>query len=283
MAGHPITWKIVVMRVAAAFLGIVGAGAGYFWFYHMGPWRRVHDPAWYARQSNAAWWDECQKCIRRSGWPHDTPVGEFGDRQWVEWIMSHIQAGDDITSCRAGHKNSALRKMTNQDVGGSAAAWLAWWDQNKSKSQEEWIYEGFRRYGIELQAPLTQSNIIALLRITAYTDDEKCRVPSYVQYNAFRWLRDSDFDPEAFPVEHLHSKDLGDVFQGLLRFAKRSGMFPKSDGVGVLNLGKPIDDPGPGPPVTSTSFQVAANAIVFVPIAMASLLFWRSFRLRKRE
>jgi hypothetical protein len=141
MSAHRFRWKIALLRVAGAVLGVAGLVAGYFWFYHWGPMRRVEDPVWFRRHSNAALWEEYQVCVHRSGWTHDGfgIVGRWGDRQWGEWIINHIQPGEDIQTCAAGHKAHALRYLTNQDAGESAAAWLSWWEQNKSKSQEDWI------------------------------------------------------------------------------------------------------------------------------------------------
>ncbi len=197
--------------------------------------------------------------------------------------MNHIQPDDDIASCRAGHKSSALRMMTNQDAGDSAAGWLAWWEHNELKSEEDWIRDGFRKHGVEVQTPLTQSNIVALLKMTEHTDEEKCGAPSYVQYNAFRWLRDSDFDPHSFDVEALHSEDGSELLQGLIRFAKRSGRSPKDDCLGVLNLGKPPTTYGFHSPMSMPSFQIVANMIVFVPLCTGLLLLWLSCRVAKQD
>ncbi len=76
-------WKAVLMRVAGALLVIAGLGAGYFWFYHIGPYRRLYDPEWLRQHSDVACWDESQECIHRFGWYHDAMVGRYGDKQWL--------------------------------------------------------------------------------------------------------------------------------------------------------------------------------------------------------
>lgn len=197
--------------------------------------------------------------------------------------MNHIQPREDISSCFAGHKSSALRKLTNQDAGDTAEAWLAWWERNKSKTQEDWIREGFRKYGIEIEKPLTRSNVIALLKMTPSLDEEKSKVPSYVQYNAFRWLRDSDFDPATFTVEDLSSPDGDEVLQGLIRFSRLSGVYPKYEGLGVLRLGKPPEESHLMPEMATLKFRLMMDALIFGPVCIGALLFWMSFRLRRRE
>jgi hypothetical protein len=184
--------------------------------------------------------------------------------------------------------------MTNQDER-DAAAWLAWWEHNKSKSQEDWIRDGFQKHGVELQTPLTPSNMLALLKMAGCTDpalgDEEesqappkeSQVPHYVRYNAFRWLRDSDFDPYSFRVEDLPAKGGKEVLQGLLRLAAAQAVLPKDDGLGVLNLGRPPHAPGEPPAAATLSFQLVANVIIFVPLGAGLLLFWGSFAVRKRK
>ncbi len=276
-------WKIVILRVVAAALVIFGLATGYYWFYYMGPLRCWYDPVWFHQHSYAASWDLCQKCIHRSGWYHDTIVGSCGDKFWVEWITNHIRPNEPISDCTAGHKDTALRQMTNQDAGNTAEAWLAWWERNKSKSQKDWIRDGFRERGLELENPPTKSNIVALLKLTPYQDEEKCGAPSYVQYNAFRWLRDSDFDPSTFTVDDLSSKDGNDVLQGLIRFSRLTGVYPKDDGVGVLDLGNPLERYFYPPAMSTPGFQLLANAIIFLPLCTGLFLFWISFRMRKRS
>jgi hypothetical protein len=277
-----VRWKIVLMRVIGATLVVSGLVAGYYWFYVFAPMRRMYDPAWYVRHSHTAYWEECQSGLNRYGWDHDSGhlVGRFGDKQFFQRIISKVKPDDDIESCSVGHKHAALSLMTNQDAG-DAAGWLAWWEENKSKSQEDWIRDGFRKFSIDVQSPLTPSNIIALLKITQTTDKKKCDVPNYVQYNAFRWLRDSDFDPRKFSLKDIPATDGDAVLQGLVHFAQRSGEFPKNDGLGILCLGKPPDTSHVAPQLAMPRFKAIANAIVFVPLCSGLLLLWASFRRRK--
>jgi hypothetical protein len=278
-------WKIALLRIVGIPLCIIGLVAGYFWFYHWGPMRRVFDPAWYRQHSEAAYWEEYQECVRRSGWTHDGGfiVGRLGDKRWVQWIMDHVRSDDDLLGCRAGHKDHALRFLTNQDAGHSAADWRAWWEQNKSKSQEDWVREGFHNYGVDLHTPLTPANTIALLKLAAYTERQKDSAPDYVQYNAFRWLRDSDFDPEKLAIKDIPTKDADRVLQGLVRFARLSGKHPKSDGVGVLNLGEQPKYADYPPIISTLRFRILANMLIFGSFGAGLLLLLASFRLKRRK
>jgi hypothetical protein len=278
-------WRIPLLRIIGAVLCLAGLTAGYFWFYHWGPFQRIYDPSWFRRHSDVAQWEEYQACVRRSGWTHDGAwiVGRSGNKQWVDWIVDHAHSDDDLIGCSAGHKDHGLRFLTNQDAGTSAAAWHAWWEQNKTKSQEDWIREGFRKYDIDLQTPLTPANTIALLKLAARTDEQKGGSPDYIQYNAFRWLRDSDFNPEEFAVKDIPAKDADRVLQGLVRFSRLSGEHSKYDGIGVLNLGEPYTPYDSRPPMLEPEFQILVNAVIFVPLCAALLLLWLSFRLNRKK
>lgn len=274
-------WKLISIRAASLFLGVVGLSMAYFWYYQLGPMRRVYDPEWSRQHSQVAWWEEYQQCVERSGWDHDGfyNVGRCGDKRWVQWIMEHIQPGDDIVSCRAGHKSHGLRYLTNQDVGDTAEAWLAWWKENQSKSQEEWIREGFRKVGIELKEPLTQANIIALLKLTADPGKKDNAPRDYVEYNAFRWLRDSDFDPAKFAVKDLPAKDGDQVLQGLVQFAHLSGEHPKYRRLGVLSLGEPPWESHLRWDISTPRVKTLVNLAIFIPMVIGLFLFLASFRV----
>ena len=285
MSGKRLGWKIALLRIVGIILGTAGLAAGYFWFFYWGPLRHFCDPAWGRQHSEAAIWDECQICVHRSGWTHDVfaMVGMFGDKQWAQWIVDHVQSDDDFRGCNAGHKDHALRLLTNQDAGKSVADWRDWWERNKSKSQEDWIREGFPKYDVNLQTPLTPANTIALLKLAVYMEEKPASVPDYIQYNAFRWLRDSDFEPDKFTVKDMPADDADRVLHGLVRFARLSGESPKHEGVGVLKLGKPNTQYDFRPMMLEPSFQIMANAAIFVPLGTGLILLWLSFRLRHRE
>ena len=285
MSNRRFSWKIALMRIAGIVLGIAGIVAGYVWFFHWGPLRRILDPAWDRRHSETAHWEEFQACAARTGWTHDGgwTVGKSGDRQWVQRILDQVQSDDDLVGCCAGHKDLALRFLTNQDAGKSLANWRAWWEQNKAKSQEDWIREGFRKYDVDPQTPLTLANTIALLELATQVEEEKGGVPNYVQFNAFRWLRDSDFNPQTFSVKDIPARNADRVLHGLIRFASLSDQYPKYAGLGVLNLGKLYTQHDSRPVMLEPQYQLLANTVVFVPLCTGLLLLWLSFRPRGKE
>ena len=109
----------------------------YLWFYMMGPQRHALDRNWVRRHSTDAYWSKIKTSIHRLGWAHDDswPAGFYGDAEFMKSVMSHTHPDDDISSCAAGHRDSALCMISNHDLGADAAAWLKWWSENKSRSQ----------------------------------------------------------------------------------------------------------------------------------------------------
>src|SRR5262245_5475062 len=51
------------------------------------------------------------------------------------------------------HVWNALQAITNQDAGRSARDWRAWYDANKSKTQEQWILDGFAKQHFPVASP----------------------------------------------------------------------------------------------------------------------------------
>ncbi len=268
-------WRAVV-RILAVLLILPSAGLAYYWFYTMAPIRHKLDPDWYRRHSAQEYWDEVKTGIRRSGWGHDDPVGAFADAEFMAWAMSQIGSGDDISSCSAGHRDSDFREITNQDPGESAAEWLAWWKGNASKSQEEWIRDGFTPYGVTVRIPPSEADAMPLLTLLGnVSTDGPNRIPYFVKYNAFRWLRDSDFNPVAFAISHVTDSTPAEIKTGLLEYLRQERTFPTRDHVGELRFAE-NEDPYADrflPAMLQPRFKAGVYGIVFgLPCLSAALI-----------
>jgi len=194
--------------------------------------------------------------------------------------MAHVTRGEDM-GCfgRLCHSATAMCYITNQDLGEDAEAWFDWWVKNKSKSQEEWIADGFRHRGIEIDVPPSADQMPALLKLLGNSDtNESGGIPEYVKYNAFRCLRESDFDPVRYAISNRpFSKD---VELGLLEFGRLQRRSATPSGVGVLSLGKTNDECNGDaiPAMLTPKFQFVAYSLVFTPLFLgAGFLLW-SFR-----
>jgi len=260
-----------LLRGIGVVLLFLGVALGTTWFYFMGPLRNVIDPLWLEAHSEKRYWEEIETSTRRSVWNHDAfvLVGRFGNKDWVAWIMLRIHPGDDISDCAAGHKDEALKIMTNQEAGDSADAWLDWWAKNQSKSQEEWILEGFKLKGLELKTPLSKQNIHSLLRLIEQNKhiDKSGDHPLYrsLHWNAMRWLRDSDFNPTNFGRSDLPRENPDEVLRGLVEYSKLLGRFPKDSGLGVLPIGKPVETYDvPLPFILTREFKASVYGILIL-------------------
>lgn len=276
-------WR-AVCRAVATLLVVTGLFFGYGWFYKLAPSRRTLSPEWRSSHSEREYWREVQKGIHRGTWSHDDgfTVGRYGDASWAEWIMAHVTRGESM-GCfgRPCHSATAMRYITNQDVGDDADAWLDWWVRNKSKSQDEWIADGFRRRGLEIDVPPSADQVPALLGLLGSSaTNESASIPEHWEYNAFRCLRDSHFDPVGYAISRRPLS--GAVERGLLEYARLQRLWPAAGGVGVLSFGKTNDEcTGDALPAMLTpEFQVVAYSVVFTPLLLgAGFLAW-SFRKR---
>ena len=277
-------WRAVCRGIAAILL-LAALFCGYWWFYKLAPLRRTRSPEWYWSHSQQEYWREVQKGIHRGMWSHDDgfTVGRYGDKSWAEWIMAHVTRGESM-GCLGGcpcHSATAMRYITNQDAGEEADTWLDWWVKNKSKSQDEWIADGFRQRGFEIDVPPSPDQMPELLRLLGNSDtNESTGIPEHMQYNAFRCVRDSDFAPVEYAISNRPFS--ADVERGLLEYARLERLWPTSNEVGILSFGKTNDEckDYAVPAMLTPKFQFAAYSLVFIPLFLgAGFLAW-SFRKR---
>jgi hypothetical protein len=279
-------WRLLA-RLSGMFLILTGLFVAYWWLYKLAPARRTSDPDWLSRHSQREYWREVQIGIHRGMWRHDDgfAVGLYGDKAWADWIMNHVVPGASM-GCLGGepcHSATAMRFITNQDMGLDADAWLAWWEKNGSKSQEEWIAYGFNERGFKVAVPPRPEETPILLDLLGSSEtDESTAIPQHMKYNAFRCLRDSGFDPVAFALSN-RALSAG-IEQGLLEYAKRERQWPATAGIGILPFG---EDPGDWssehlPIMMTPQFQAAAYALMVATLGIGSGMIAWSFR-KKRE
>lgn len=279
-------YRNFVILAIGTLLIFVGAYAGYWWFYRLAPARRTLDPAWVLSHSQQEFWQEVQKGIHRGFWTHDDGfhVGRCGDKSWAEWIMTHTEPDTDM-HCFGPHSHSAtaMRYLTNQDAGESAKEWLIWWDTNKDKSQIEWISDGFKEHGVTVGLQPTPEQTEQLLALLSASDtDEENVVPTFVRYNAFRWLRDSGFQPAAHVVSQngLSAQQAA----GILEYERFLERWPIGCNVGILRPDTDSSDQlNYEIPLLTTRFQIGAHLAIWLPIILGICLVAWSLRKRLRN
>jgi hypothetical protein len=269
---------------------LVAAGlwAAYWWYYKLVPMRHLADPKWRAAHSESARWAEEQKNYTRTGASPDLcfrgdQIGFYGNKQWFLWLDERIRNPQGFRHC--GCTEYALALMTNRHVD----SWARWTDANRHRSQEEWIKDGFLDYGVTVHLPPAPDDTLALLRLLgrkswnflwAGPDGKKTpdSVPSYIHYNAYRWLRDSQFDPIQFATSNTTAAQEPDIATGLLNFSQWHAAYPGRDGTGVLTLLKPTprDSNFDLPPrIAKPGFLLTVNAIIAAFIISGATLLWR--------
>lgn len=264
----------------AVLLLLIGAYAAYWWFYKLAPVRRALDPIWHSSHSQQEYWVEVQGAIHSGVWMHDDgfTVGKFGDKSWAKWIMKKVKPGDSMNCFGSPcHSASSMSLITNQDIGDNADDWLEWWGKNWSKSQEEWIADGFHLKEVNIDVPPRPEQHLVLLALLGDSEpDEFYSVPRHLEYNAFRCLRDTGFDAVKFVIAN---KELSpEIERGLLRYAKFEHRWPSASNVGILpfanterdELGRPL------PRILGWQFQAVVYLLIFIPVLTGIALLVRS-------
>jgi len=254
--------------------------------------RHLANPDWCAAHSAQARWDEEQKNYRRLCASPDLcfrgdMIGYYGDKQWCLWLIDKMNGGGNFRVC--GCTETALMFMANR----YEQSWKNWANLHRGESQEEWIKDGFAQRGITVHLPPTLEDTLPLLGVLGHKTwntlwagpqgtNAPDAFPNYLQYNAFRWLRDSGFNQTAFAASNATTFTDDVVRIGLLQYTKWNAAYRIGDGVGVLAFGKAAHKERPfGPPLILKSwFQAVAWLLVIVPIvAGSSMLLGRKKRV----
>jgi hypothetical protein len=170
-----------------------------------------------------------------------------------------------------------------------ASSWEQWTDANRGRSQEEWIRDGFVDYGITVHLPPDPQDTLPLVRLLGRKNwnflsagpqgtNAPGAIPSYVHYNAYRWLRDSGFDPAKFASSNTTLVAESDVLGGLLRFCQWRAAYPGRDGLGVLAFGRNGTkdwESSMRPPIASGRVVAGVYAFIMISIIGGLILILR--------
>lgn len=287
----------VRFALAACGFMLVAAGltATYWWHYKLTPMRRLADPRWLTAHSEAARWKEDQEDYRRLGSSPDLcfrgdQIGFYGDKQWFLWLDERIRNPKSFRYC--GCTEYALALMANRHV----ESWAQWTDANRGCSQEEWIRDGFLKYGITAHLPPTSDDTLPLLRLLGRKSwnvlwsgpqgtNAPESVPSYIHYNAYRWLRDSGFEPSKFVTSNAALTAQSDITAGLLRYSQWRSAYPRRDGLGVLAFGAAggsSADFDMRPVISKPWVTVGVDSFIAASVIGGGILIWH-FTKRKAD
>ena len=288
-----MSWSRQNGRTIRNVVALLSIGCGlfiaYWWFYKLSPVRRLADPEWQARHSAKARWEEEQKKYHRLSASPDLcfagdRIGFYGNSRWCLWLINKIESAGSFRVC--GCTETALMMMANRHE----QDWNEWGDAHGHELQEEWIRDGFAQHQISVHLPPLPEDSVPLLEVLGHKtwhtlwngpqkDKEPDAFPRYLQYNAFRWLRDSDFDPVTFASSNPSALDSDLVKVGLLQYSKWNSAFPKKAGVGILAFGNSSDEDKDlfgTPSFVQPWFQIAAWLFILLPIlGGVAMLYWK--------
>lgn len=260
-------------------LVILGGAAALFWHYWLVPFKRSVDYEWQTQRTPKGWWPEVERKIKRFGLDHASSiyVGHYGDERWMEWVVKALDPNLPAGNCGQGqmHLPEAPYYISNQEPPGDSD-WKIWWSTNKNKSQFEWVRDGFKQSGLDLDAGPTTNNILSLLKIIGRGQ------PWYQEYNAKRWLRDIiNLEPVNFDPDTTAPEDRVQVGKGLIEFAVWLGENRHSPGV-LSEASLSQDDDwieNSKPEILKAPTSVILNLTPFVLMALG----WGFLRKAKAE
>ena len=214
--------------------------------------RHLANHKWLESHSEKARWIEEQKDYKRMGSSPDLEfrgdrIGYYGDKYWFLWLEEKATTDETFRVC--GCTETALALMANQHTN----SWESWVKTNRNKTQEEWIQEGFSQYGVVVHQPPNERDVKPLLNLIGRKrwnflmggpqgTNAPDAIPDYVQYNAFRWLRDSGFRPGRFAFSNAAEVATQNLTLALVRYSQLEGSYPAYDNLGVLAFGKKAEE-----------------------------------------
>lgn len=272
----------ILLRWAGVLLCTFGVVTGYLWHWHLLPLRHYGDYHWKALHSDYTRWQDCKERVYRHGdWSsHGDELRRWGDKEITGYLIERLEPGQELDTCAAGHLSPAFEYITNQTPGTTADAWIAWWEENKHLTQEQWVADGFKQHGIELETPMTHGDHVELLAIIGGQGEE---LPSHVWFNAQRWLRDHGFETHTVTMADLQGDDAEHLLAGLVAYSEFVGRSPAND---VGSLTNPPDEP-PCPADMGLNARlditIGANLIIFTPLFVGCLLFLAASRVSSRK
>ena len=228
----------------------------------------------------ARWQEEQKKYNRLSASPDlcfaSDMIGYYGDKQWCLWLIDKMHGGGNFRVC--GCTETALMIMANRHE----QSWKDWADAHRGETQEEWIRDGFAQRGVSVHLPPQPEDTVPLLEVLGHKTwntlwggpqgtNAPEAFPTYFQYNAFRWLRDSGFDQTAFAVSNAPALTSDVVRIGLMQYTKWNAASRTLTESASLPSASPPDDNSWGtPPLLKLWFRVAAWFLVAIPILEGS-------------
>lgn len=294
--GEKRRWPKVSM-VSGSLLILGAAALAFPWFYFLTPLRHQADRQWMAEHSALGRWNEEQRMYQRTGTSPDLmfrpdKIPFYGNKASFEWLLKRVNSGaSDFRVC--GCTFSCLSYMANHDFD-SENGWNQWYAASKDKTQEEWLQAGFAVSNVKVTLPPSPADTEALLSLLGRLfvgpprPGHRLRndyvAPSYVRYNAFRWLRDMGFSPVAYLIDHGTAKLQPEIVTGVREYEALERRFPASDSVGILAFGTPLHNPLDAVP-PRVNLITAAPLIVYGLMAVFGvggvLLIRRGLRARQ--
>ena len=110
------------------------------------------------------------------------------------------------------------------------------------------------------------------------------KIPGFVKYNAFRWLRDSGFQVIPFAMSNVTALTPAVVRAGILEYGKYERSWPKENAVGMLEFAPPPRDWAGSYRLVfySPAIQMTGYSLMILPLTAGTALLVYSYRHRRK-
>jgi outer membrane protein assembly factor BamB len=148
-----------------------------------------------ARQQQEEARTQLHDVLRNQAHLHDTylQAAQVGNKDTVPLLIERLRqdfgavelgppSGNGMGfDCAQIHLVDALREITNTDQGVYYPRWAAWWEVNRTLSQQQWVHNGFTAAGLHAVEPIDEQFGLELI-------EQMGRNQDYRESNAIRLL-----------------------------------------------------------------------------------------------
>lgn len=287
-------WFLMVSGVLLTAVSV--AALVLFWFVGV-PGLQSQAPELDPSQSFVGLWKQRERLLKVGLWAHDDGwrVGEFGGKEWAKPLIDSLLSAEGL-GCSSGHREVGICYIANREPEENEKLgenWLKWWNEHKDESQEQWIRDGFAALGVVIALPPDAKDWDELLKVLGaepgpmppgYEYTRKL-YPQSARYNAYRWLRDSGFEPVQYLIGRSgHSLD-PTVRLGIEAYERRAAGF-QTEMPGKLAFAPPFEGWGfsrDREPLALRGGPQAAFTLVSGVMAFCGLWLMRKGLRRKRN
>jgi hypothetical protein len=275
-----LTWLILLSGFSVLTL----------WYFALRPRWQIIDADWLDDHTEHHAWVLEREVFHRLPLPPSSLTGSgridrYGGKEEFAKIVESKGSYGVIGFCECC-VCSALCEISNHNLP-SLSDYKAWYADHSHESQLEWVKQGFIKAGIPVAEAGEAANVATMLDVLgakakgpprpSYFRRSQWKYADYLRYNAFRWLRDTGFEPLDWLRVPLSLTLSSTKERGLQEYLQFDRHHPKALNVGRLSKDY---DPSRWP----HGFRPAGPGLVgyVFPLCGLTMVVWATWSLRRR-